>query len=516
MTKSAALIRMAVMPESSQAENAIVAERRAKLARLRKSGDAYPNDFRRTDLSGTLIKSHGEKSREKLAEEKITARIAGRIMLKRIMGKVAFVDMQDMAGRIQIYAARDSLGDDAFSRIKEWDLGDIIGCAGELFLTQTGELTVRAKEARLLVKSLRPLPEKYHGLSDRENRYRRRYVSLIANADERRIFQTRARLIKFLRDFLDGEGYYEAETPMLLPIPGGAAARPFVTHHHSLGYDFYLRVAQELYLKRLIVGGLEKVFELNRNFRNEGLSPQHNPEFTMLEYNAAFQNCEDMMDLTEKMLRGLAVKLTGKAVVNYQGMELNFGEPFARLSLTDAVQLHHPQFSRGQLTDAEFLLNQLRDGGGEKTLRELSAENPDLGILLLLFFEKTTEHLLIQPTFIIDLPASVSPLARRSDANPNVAERFELFAAGRELANGFSELNDPELQADIFRRQAALKDKGDPNAMHFDADYIRALEFGLPPNGGGGIGVDRLVMLLADCPSIRDVILFPQMRPEEF
>ena len=427
------------------------------------------------------------------------------------MGKATFFTIQDMSGRLQVYFNADTAGAEAAHTAQEWDLGDIIGVRGTMFKTKTDELTLRAGELHLLVKSLHPLPDKYHGLADTATRYRQRYVSLIANEKEREVFARRAAIVRYLRDFFHQLGYTEVETPILQSIPGGALAKPFATHCNALGEDFYLRIAQELHLKRLIVGGFERVFELNRNFRNEGISPRHNPEFTMLEFNAAYEQCETYINLTEELLHGLVVSVCGSEEITYQGQRISFKRPFARLSPLAAIRQACPQFSEAQLQQREFLLAQLAEAEGE---RAANAAALTLGQLQLLLFEKTAEEALVQPTFLVDYPAAASPLAKRSPHNPDLAERFELFVAGRELVNGFSELNDPHAQAEIFRQQVEMKAAGDEEAMYFDADYITALEYGLPPNAGGGIGIDRLVMLLTDQASIRDVIFFPQLKKE--
>ena len=489
----------------------LLAVRRDKLAQLRESGDAYPNDFRPAHSAAGLRDSHADKTREQLADEKLEAQVAGRIMLRRTMGRAMFFTIQDNGVRIQIYAASPPLDEKTFASIGGWDGGDIVGVCGELFKTKTGELTIRATTMRMLVKSLRPLPDKFHGLSDSDARYRRRYLSLLANPGEREVFEKRIRIIRFLRDFFHARDYVEAETPILQPIPGGAAARPFVAHCNALGRDFYLRIAQELYIKRMLVGGFDRVFELNRNFRNEGVSARHNPEFTMLEFNAAYQTCEDFIALTETLIRDLAVHITGGETVRCQGNDISFARPFARLSAAEAILKHCPEYSEAQLRDETFLRERIvkleseSDGGG-------GALPPTVGELQLRLFEHAAESFLIQPTFLTDYPAGASPLAKRSPRDDDKAERFELFVAGRELVNGFSELNDPDAQAAIFREQAEKKQAGDREAMHYDDDYILALQHGLPPNAGGGIGVDRLTMLLTDSPSIRDVILFPQLR----
>lgn len=506
----------------------VFSARRAKLENLRESGDPYPNDFKPDHKAGALCDEHGEKSREQLADEKPSAKVAGRIMLRRMMGKAVFLTLQDVSRRLQVYVNRDAVGDDVFSQMQDWDIGDIIGVGGTLFKTKTGELSLRAADLRLLVKSLRPLPEKFHGLTDSEMRYRQRYVSLTANAKEREIFQVRAAIIRYLRDFFHERDYLEVETPILQPIPGGAVARPFVTDCNALGCKFYLRIAQELYLKRLLVGGLERVFEINRNFRNEGVSTRHNPEFTMLEYNAAYEDCESYMALTEGLLHGLVVFITGGEEIAYQGGTISFARPFARLSPLQAIRKCRKEWSEEQLEQRDFLIEKMIEtkmesrlaGGEEDAMPESreefvkTMENKAIDELQFMLFEKCAEQSLIQPTFLVDYPASLSPLSKRRAGAPAIADRFELFAAGRELVNGFSEQNDPDVQAAVFAEQAKLKAAGDDEAMHYDSDYVRALEYGLPPNAGGGIGVDRLTMLLTDTAAIRDVILFPQLRPE--
>ena len=491
-----------------QDTNKIIEERRAKLAALRARGPAFPNDFQRKQFINELLDEHGAATRETLDNAAADVTIAGRIMLKRVMGKASFAEIQDMGGRIQLYLTDTHPGKEQHEAFKHYDIGDIVGIDGTLFKTKTNELTVRVRNARLLVKSLRPLPEKFHGLTDQEMRYRQRYVDLIVNQDSRHTFMQRFRILQAMRSFLFTRGYLEVETPMMQPIPGGAAARPFATHHNALDMDLYLRIAPELYLKRMLVGGLEKVFELNRNFRNEGISTRHNPEFTMLEFYAAYLDYRHLMDMIQLMLKEIAEAVLGTAVVNYQGHQIDLGQPYARLTITDALKKYHPEFTDGLLTDRQALIAKLQELG--VTCRPADG----LGGLQLTLFENTTESLLIQPTYIIDYPAEVSPLARRSDTNPEITERFELYIAGREMANGFSELNDSEDQAARFMEQVKQKEAGDAEAMHYDADFIRALEYGMPPAAGAGIGIDRLVMLLTDSPSIRDVILFPHMRPE--
>ncbi len=488
-------------------ENQIIAERRDKLKKLREQGIAFPNDFRRNDMAGDLHASHDARDGAELEGAAVSVSVAGRMMLKRVMGKACFATIQDMSGRIQLFITADDAGAAALEAFKHYDLGDILGASGRLFKTKTGELTVRVSELRLLTKSLRPLPEKFHGLTDQEQKYRQRYLDLITNEESRKVFTVRSKVIQAIRSFLVERGYLEVETPMMHPIPGGASARPFATHHNALDMELYLRIAPELYLKRLVVGGFEKVFEINRNFRNEGLSTRHNPEFTMIEFYEAYRDYRYLMDLTEEMFRETAKSVLGHAVVQYQGHTINLGQPFDRLTIVESIHKYHPgKFSEEQLHDRKALIDIL------KGLNAAYKPTDGVGGLQLSLFEETTEHLLIQPTFIVDYPAEVSPLARRSDATPGITERFELFIVGREIANGFSELNDAEDQAERFMEQVRQKEAGDAEAMHYDADYIRALEFGLPPTAGEGIGIDRLIMLLTDSPSIRDVILFPQMR----
>ena len=433
--------------------------------------------------------------------------VAGRIMLKRVMGKVCFGTIQDSSGRIQIFVSANDSGPDTVEAFKHYDIGDIVGVNGTLFHTKTGELTARVKTLRLLTKALRPLPEKFHGLADQEVKYRQRYVDLIVSEETRATFRKRSQIMQEIRKYLISNDYLEVETPMMQPIPGGAAARPFVTHHNALDMQLYLRIAPELYLKRLVVGGFEKVFEINRNFRNEGMSTRHNPEFTMLEFYCAYMEVNGMMDFIEALIRETA-RATGSTKVTYQGKEIDFAKPYARLTIPNAIRKYHPEISDEVLNDKAKLTAQLKRMGVEPRAGD------GLGALQLTLFEHTVESKLHEPTFLIDYPAEVSPLARRNDKNPEITERFELYIAGREIANGFSELNDPEDQAERFREQVRQKDAGDHEAMHYDADYIRALEYGLPPTAGAGIGIDRLVMLLTDSPSIRDVILFPHMRPE--
>ncbi len=479
-------------------ENRLIAERRAKLSEWRESGDAFPNHFRRDSLAADLQKQYGELSKEELEEKNIQVAVAGRLMLDR----KAFKVLQDMSGRIQIFAPKPVQKD-----TKHWDLGDVVGVRGTLCKSGMGDLYVMMDEYLLLTKSLRPLPEKHKGLTDTESRYRQRYVDLIVNEDSRRTFQIRSQMVAGIRNYLVRHGFVEAETPMLQVIPGGATARPFITHHNSLDLDMYLRIAPELYLKRLVVGGFERVFEINRNFRNEGLSTRHNPEFTMLEFYQAYADHNDLMNLTEDMLRTLARDVLGTTEIHYQDDVYDFGKPFARLSVFDSILRFNDDIDAATLADeqgargiAERLGIAVKDGWG-------------LGKVQIEIFEKTVEHRLKDPTFITDYPTEVSPLARRKDDNPFVTERFEFFVGGREIANGFSELNDAEDQAERFRAQVAEKEAGDDEAMFYDEDYITALEHGLPPTAGEGIGIDRLVMLFTNSPSIRDVILFPHMRP---
>jgi lysyl-tRNA synthetase class 2 len=489
-------------------ENQVIAERRAKLRDLRTHGNAFPNDFRRTHLATDLHRDYDSRSNEELEPAGITVAIAGRMMLKRVMGKASFATLQDMSGRIQLYVSNDVAGETAHAAFKHWDLGDIVGAEGKLFKTKTGELSVKVTSLRLLAKSLRPLPEKFHGLADQEQKYRQRYLDLITNPETQRVFRARSSIIQFIREFFVKRGYLEVETPMMQPIPGGAAARPFVTHHNALDMQLYLRIAPELYLKRLVVGGIEKVFEINRNFRNEGMSTRHNPEFTMLEFYEAYQDYHYLMDLTEELLRELAGKVNGSTSLRYQGQAINLDKPFDRLTMAEAISKYNPQYKLPDLSVSEILRGILKHFNIEVFPTD------GLGILQLKLFEHTTESKLIQPTFIYAHPTDVSPLARSNDQNPAVTDRFELFITGRELANGFSELNDPEDQAARFQQQVQAKEAGDEEAMYYDADYVRALEYGLPPTAGEGIGIDRLVMLFTDSISIRDVILFPQMRPE--
>ncbi len=491
-------------------ENKLIAARREKLNQIREQGIAFPNDFRRNVVAGELHAEYGDMDAGELETRNVRATVAGRLMSRRVMGKASFAHLQDMSGRIQLFVQRDLLGTDDYAWFKkDLDIGDICGASGVLFKTKTGELSIKADSLRLLTKSLRPLPEKFHGLSDQESRYRQRYLDLIMNQTTRDTFRTRTRIVQFIREFLNARDYLEVETPMMQAIPGGAVARPFMTHHNALDMQLFLRIAPELYLKRLVVGGFEKVYEINRNFRNEGLSTRHNPEFTMLEFYQAYADYRDLIDLTEAMIREMAQAVLGSTTLTYQGETYDLAQPFQRMSVRESILHFNPDLTAADLDAlsqaravAERLGVHLKDSYG-------------LGKLQVEIFEKTVEHRLLQPTFITAYPTEVSPLARLNDDDPFVTDRFEFFVGGREIANGFSELNDAEDQAERFRRQVAEKDAGDLEAMHFDADYIRALEHGMPPTAGEGIGIDRLVMLFTDSPSIRDVLLFPHMRPEE-
>lgn len=495
-------------PPAPHDENHIIAERRAKLTALREKGNAFPNDFRREHLASDVIASYCEKNKEELDALGAEVTIAGRMMLKRVMGGASFATVQDMSGRIQLYINDAGVGAAVHEAFKHWDMGDILGATGTVFRTQKGELSVKVKTLRLLTKSLRPLPEKFHGLTDQEQKYRQRYVDLIMSPESRRTFEIRSKMIAFIRNFYVERGYLEVETPMMHPIPGGAAAKPFVTHYNALDQQMYMRVAPELYLKRLVVGGFDKVFEINRNYRNEGTSTRHNPEFTMLEFYEAYQDYNYLMDLTETLLRDCAKHVLGHTMIKFGELDIDLGKTFDRLTMAQAIMKYNPQHTEAQLNDMEFLKNAVKKAGVEVRATD------GLGVLQLKLFEANTEEKLIQPTFIIAHPTDVSPLARANDANPEVTDRFELFITGREICNGFSELNDPEDQAARFHAQSKAKDAGDEEAMFYDADYIKALEYGLPPTAGEGIGIDRLAMLFTNSPTIRDVILFPQLRKE--
>ncbi len=487
-------------------ENEQIAIRRGKLAKLRDQGCAYPNDFDRDALAADLHAEFEHLSHDELEQKVIQVKVAGRMMLRRLMGKASFSHIKDMSGQIQLYIARDNLADGVYQEFKTWDLGDIVGAEGTLFKTKTGELSVKVTALRLLTKSLRPLPDKFHGLHDQEQRFRQRYLDLMVNEETKRIFHIRSKIVAELRHFLNDHGFTEVETPMMQALPGGAAAKPFKTHHNALDMELFLRIAPELYLKRLVVGGMEKVYEINRNFRNEGISTRHNPEFTMLEFYQAYANYEDMMNLTENMFRTLAEKVLGRTAITYQGTTMDLGKPFRRLTMQQAITEYHPEITAAQLND-------------EQQARALAKQHDiaipgdaGLGKVILELFEKLVERQLLEPIFITDFPAEVSPLARKKADNPFLTDRFEFYVGGQELANGFSELNDPDDQAERFQQQITAREAGDEEAMRYDQDYINALEYGLPPTAGEGIGIDRLVMLLTDSASIREVILFPLLR----
>ncbi len=499
-------------------ENHVIAERREKLKAIRDTvsnngGVAFPNDFKPLHKAADLIAAHADKENEAFEASPVDVVVAGRMMLKRVMGKASFATIQDGSGdhagsRIQLYIGRDVIGEEVYEQFKHWDLGDFLGATGHLFKTKTGELSIKVTGLRLLTKSLRPLPEKFHGLQDQEVKYRQRYVDLITSEDTRATFIARSKVVSAIRNFMIQNEFLEVETPMLHPIPGGASAKPFITHHNALDMQMYMRIAPELYLKRLVVGGFERVFEINRNFRNEGLSVRHNPEFTMMEFYAAYTDYQWLMDFTENCIRAAAIAARGTAVLEYQGRELDLSKPFQRLTIVGAIQKYAPQYTLDQLNDMTFLRAEILKHGTKPF------DHAGLGALQLALFEETAESQLWDPTYIIDYPVEVSPLARASDSNPEITERFELFINGREIANGFSELNDAEDQAARFHAQMKAKEAGDHEAMFYDADFIRALEYGMPPAGGCGIGIDRLVMMITDSASIRDVILFPHMRAE--
>jgi lysyl-tRNA synthetase class 2 len=495
------------MSEIEQDEQEQIKQRRGKLNVLRESGIAYPTDFRRNVVAGEVLAEYGQKSKEELEAEPVRVKIAGRMMTRRVMGKASFCHIQDMSGQIQLYVTRDTLPGDFYNgQFKKWDIGDIIGAEGVIFKTNMGELSVKVDDIRLLTKALRPLPEKFHGIADQEIKYRQRYLDLIMSDQSRATFLMRSRIIAYIRQFLIERDFLEVETPMMQAIPGGATARPFMTHHNALDMQLFLRIAPELYLKRLVVGGFERVFEINRNFRNEGLSTRHNPEFTMLEFYQAYAEYGDLMDLTEAMLRGLAEEVAGQTVITYQGEQYDFGKPFERMTVFDSILRFNPDLASSDIDNRD---------NAEKVCRKLGLPVKDsygLGKLQIEIFEKTVETRLMNPTFITAYPVEVSPLARRNDHDPHITDRFEFFVGGREIANGFTELNDAEDQAARFQKQVEEKEAGDDEAMHYDADYIIALEHGMPPTAGEGIGIDRLVMLFADAPSIRDVLLFPHMR----
>jgi lysyl-tRNA synthetase class 2 len=489
--------------------NELIAQRRSKLSSIRQKGIAYPNDFQRDAFASKLHALYKNKTEPELEAEPIYVKVAGRIMTRRLMGKASFVHLQDMSGRIQLYIRQDEVTPERYTEFLDMDLGDIIGVEGKLFKTKTGELSVRASSVRLLTKSLRPLPDKYHGLTDQETRYRQRYLDLLVNEEAHRTFIIRAKIIEAVRQFLVKRGFLEVETPMMQVLPGGAAARPFVTHHNVLDMPLYLRIAPELYLKRLVVGGFERVFEINRNFRNEGLSTRHNPEFTMLEFYQAYADYHELMELTEELIRQLAQDILQQNIITYLEHTFDVSKRFERLTLFDAILKFNPDLKATDINSLEAATKVA------KKLEISVQENYGLGKIQLEIFEKTVEDKLIQPTFITEYPAEVSPLARLNDKNPFITDRFEMFIAGREIANGFSELNDADDQAERFRKQVMNKEAGDLEAMPYDEDYITALEYGLPPTAGEGIGIDRLVMLFTNSPSIRDVILFPHMRPKD-
>ncbi|HEY0825352.1 MAG TPA: lysine--tRNA ligase [Ramlibacter sp.] len=496
-------------------ENQLIAERREKLKALREAHrnggtPAFPNDFKPSEHASKLHHHHGEKTAEQLEAEGPPGRVAGRMMLKRVMGKASFATLQDQSGRIQIYVTRDAVGEETYAAFKHWDLGDIVGAEGKLFKTRTGELSLHATSIRLLTKSLRPMPDKFHGMTDQETKYRQRYVDLMTDEEARKRFVARSRAMSGIREFMVDNGFLEVETPMLHPIPGGANAKPFITHHNALDQEMYLRIAPELYLKRLLVGGFERVFEINRNFRNEGISVRHNPEFTMMEFYAAYWNYQDLMDFTEALLRDAAQKAVGTLQLSYAGREVDLGRPFERLTIPEAIVRHTD--AGENVASRDWLVSQLRKLGMTEEKERLSARS--LASLQVMYFEEKVEEKLWQPTFIMEHPTEISPLARANDERPEVTERFELYITGREIANGFSELNDAEDQAARFQAQVSAKDAGDDEAMFFDHDFVRALEYGMPPAGGCGIGIDRLMMLLTDSPSIRDIILFPALRRE--
>ena len=503
-----------------QDDNQLIAERREKLRALREAqanggSVAFPNNFKPAHKAAQLHLEHSAATNESLEATPVNVSVAGRMMLKRVMGKASFATIQDgslgeVGGRIQLYVTRDAVGEDLYAAFKHWDLGDILGAEGTLMKTKTGELSVKVTGLRLLTKSLRPLPDKFHGMADQEQKYRQRYVDLITDEQARKRFVARSKAVSGLREFMVSHGFLEVETPMLHPIPGGANAKPFVTHHNALEQEMYLRIAPELYLKRLIVGGFERVFEINRSYRNEGISVRHNPEFTMMEFYAAYWNYLDLMDFTETLIREVALKATGSLQMTYQGRAVDLSQPFARLTIREAIFQYTE--AGAHVDDAAWLISALKKLGMTEEKDKLSTRT--LASLQVLYFEETVEDKLWQPTFIMEHPTEISPLARANDNRPEVTERFELYITGREFGNGFSELNDAEDQAARFHAQVAAKDSGDDEAMFYDHDFVRALEYGMPPTGGCGIGIDRLMMLLTDSPSIRDVILFPALRRE--
>lgn len=494
--------------QSTLSENEQILERKNKLRVWREEAKAYPNDFKRDALAAELHAQWNAAAEEELEKAQHTVHLAGRIMTRRLMGKASFIHLQDMSGKIQCYVTQNIIGEAAYQDFKKWDIGDIVGVEGEVFKTKTGELSLRAKNIRLLTKALRPLPDKFHGLQEIETRYRQRYLDLIMSDNTRRVFAIRSQTISAIRDFLCQKGFLEVETPMMHVLAGGAAAKPFITHHNALDMQLYLRIAPELYLKRLVIGGIEKVFEINRNFRNEGMSVRHNPEFTMLEFYQAYADYKDMMDISEELFQFIAHTVLGRFDFDYQGHHFDFSKPFARLTMTEALIKYHSSLNAGNIYDVKTLRQTL------DSFKLPYKDSDSIAKLQLILFEETIEEKLIDPTFITAYPSEVSPLARRNAEDPTIVDRFELFIAGREIANAFSELNDPEDQAARFQQQMQEKAQGDEEAMPYDEDYITALEYGLPPTAGEGIGIDRLVMLLTDSPSIRDVILFPHMRPK--
>lgn len=505
-------------PPAPADENQLIAERREKLTQLRSAqaegkGVAFPNDFKPGHRAAALVEAHAATEGEALEAQAVSVSVAGRMMLKRVMGKASFATLQDATDRIQLYVTRDAVGEDVYADFKRWDLGDILGAEGTLMKTKTGELSVKVTKLRLLTKSLRPLPDKFHGMADQEQKYRQRYVDLITDESARKRFTARSKAVSALREFMVSNDFLEVETPMLHPIPGGANAKPFKTHHNALDQEMFLRIAPELYLKRLIVGGFERVFEINRSYRNEGISVRHNPEFTMMEFYAAYWNYRDLMDFTETLIRTIADKAVGTQQLTYQGKPVDLTQPFERLTIREAILKYTEAEGVAQgVDDSAWLIAALRKLGMNEEKDKLSQRS--LASLQVLFFEETVEEKLWQPTFIMEHPTEISPLARANDERPEVTERFELYITGREFGNGFSELNDAEDQAARFNAQVAAKDSGDDEAMYYDHDFVRALEYGMPPTGGCGIGIDRLMMLLTDSPSIRDVILFPALRRE--
>ncbi len=517
MNDQTPLEQSAIDPSLQIDENHLINERREKLARLRQQGLAYPNDFVPTHLALELHQQFNALNKEELADQAVYVKIAGRMLLKRVMGKASFATVQDRSGQIQFYINDNETGEESHTAFKHWDMGDIIAAEGLLFKTNRGELSVQVKILRLLTKSLRPLPEKFHGLTSQEMKYRQRYVDLIVSPQSRQTFITRTKAINALREFMQEADFMEVETPMLHVIPGGASAKPFITHHNALDMEMFLRIAPELYLKRLVVGGFERVFEINRNFRNEGVSPRHNPEFTMMEFYAAYTDYQWLMQFTENLIRQVSLKIHNTAVLNYQGRELDLSAPFERLTIIEAILKYAPKsgknYTSEEINDRSFIRSELKKSG--QNIDDPAIIHAGLGAHQLALFEVCAEEHLWQPTYIIDYPIEVSPLARESDTRPGITERFELFITGREIANGFSELNDSEDQANRFQKQVEQKDAGNEEAMYFDHDFIRALEYGMPPTGGCGIGIDRLIMLLTDSANIRDVILFPHLRREE-